>query len=174
MVVTLGVVLTSLYIVHRLSRPPSPLRLPLESVSFPLETRIYDLIPQGWELFTVDPQRIQPLPFVRVRDDWIYIHRPVSSPGYAFGMRRASAAQDFELLVLLTKIPVSTWSSCTATTLACLRAAPMALSVPNGIKDATLCGDIGIAWLEPRARLWPQISASSTKASRVIRLMVSC
>jgi antimicrobial peptide system SdpA family protein len=173
MLLASGVVITIVYILHGILRPPSPVHLPLQSVHFPLQDSGNLFIPQGWQMFTQDPR----LPHITAlkwsTGQWVYISYANSSPRNLFGIRRTSIRDTIEIRRLMNRIPEDAWQRCGRDPTTCLNDLADPLPVKNPTDLAHVCGDIGLV-RQQTMRASERAQVSLAFSSAVVRLAVTC
>jgi sporulation delaying protein A len=169
--VLVAIVSITLYMLHGLSRPPSPVRLPLESVHFPAEGRVWLFIPQGWQMFTRDPR----LPYITASKwsgtQWLPASYPDSDPRNLFGLRRTPMSDDKEISLLTKSISDESWRPCAAAPISCL-SDMSALPMHNASELARVCGEVGL--IKRRTVPLEFMKDGIAAPAQVLRLTVTC
>jgi antimicrobial peptide system SdpA family protein len=151
--------------------PFNPIRLPFERW---VHVRFW--APEGWGFFTRNPQEEVLLVFVRERDgQWTSASMgPNGMPRNAFGLNRASRAQNVELGQLAGGIPQKAYQPCQHQPAVCLEQDPVVVSLNNPTPSPTLCGQVGIAMQKPVPWAWSDSRDRIVMPSRVARMKVDC
>ncbi|MGH2758145.1 MAG: SdpA family antimicrobial peptide system protein [Actinomycetota bacterium] len=146
----------------------------------PADVRFHvgQVFPEGWELFTRDPQ----LPIFRsalLRDGiWVRADRgPLSKASNVFGFRRNPRWQSVEIARLVEEVPnLDEWTQCADRPIDCLANVDNddVRPVRNRTPFSSLCGRVGLV----RQFVVPQSRATSTgddfRTTHVVVLEAEC
>lgn len=157
------------YAVHA-AMPPNAVRLPLED-----KLRMRDVLPQGWAFFTRDPQEPAIIPHVRSKGRFVAVDKgPNANKHNWFGIRRLARAQNVEVGILMSKVPMAFWDRCRSAPVVCLEKAGLARTLSNPFPRPTVCGEVGLVRQESIPWAWTRDDTVPMMPSKIVRLEVRC
>lgn len=141
-----------------------------------------ELFPQGWAVFTRQPDIGHLLVARPGEDGWHFIDQgPLAEPRNAFGLNKEPIARAEEIRSLDLQLPaVAGWPVCRGRWLACLERfdTDESATVTNRRDPAKLCGPLGFVWRPPvpwdRARRGEGRSHPDQKPVQVMVAEVEC